>query len=587
MKKKKSVPVPENSMKSALEDLNVRVSTEPSKKFNLRDAIWNYPITLCQLYKKSIPFSYIIIFSLVAFLLILFLNSIPLINWGKGSSNKDTFTEGLVGSVNSLNPLFVTNNFSDRTIQNLVFQKFVNIDKEGNPQPAVAKSWSSSENGKVVDFELNTDLKWSDGTDLTMDDVIFTFESAMSLAEDTDFDSVGEAIVGVEMERVSDTSLRFKLKENNPVFFKAISIFIVPKSKLGEVEIGRMVFDQFSKYPMGSGKFAVVKHDDYEVILKDNAHDIYEPAIKNIAFKIYPSIEAEQMSFRVGNLDAVGGWDKKLFEYTEEYQNYKSNSLIVRDREKLIFLNVRKDSLKDVNMRKALSFLLDKEEVLKELDAGGEILNGPLPSTSWAYSDDIEKYPYSREKAAELLKNLGYTFNEESGYYETDNKEILNFTLTYLDNDTNNRIVDLLVGFYKDEGVFIKSEKVDYKQITEEIIATRNFEMLLYEVETTIDPDQYNLWHSLKVNFPDLNLSGYSYERIDILLEEGRQTVNRDTRKQKYLLFQRYLTAGAPALFLYNPSFEYITKSNLVGVNLELVNNSYERFHNIEEWYWE
>ena len=236
MKKKKSVPVPENSMKSALEDLNVRVSTEPSKKFNLRDAIWNYPITLYQLYKKSIPFSYIIIFSIVAFLLILFLNSSSLINFRKGSSSEDTFTEGLVGSVNSLNPLFVTNNFSDRTIQNLVFQKFVNIDKEGNPQPAVDKSWSSSEDGKVVDFELNTDLKWSDGTDLTMDDVIFTFESAMSLAEDTDFDSGGEAIVGVEMERVSDTSLRFKLKENNPVFFKAISIFIVPKSKLEEVE---------------------------------------------------------------------------------------------------------------------------------------------------------------------------------------------------------------------------------------------------------------------------------------------------------------------------------------------------------------
>lgn len=588
MKKKKTEKVLDNPMKSALDDLNVRVSSPSTRRrFSLREMIWNYPTTLYTLYKKLIPISYIFLFSLLAGLLILIFNSSSFAKLNTRSVKKDTFVEGLVGSVNSLNPLFVTNNFSDRAIQSLVFEKFVNIDKDGNPTPGVAKSWVSSGNGLVIDFKIDKTLKWSDGSDLSIEDVLFTFESAVKLAKRSDTDSVGEAFESVGIEKIDEETVRFTLKENNPVFFKAVSIYIVPKARLEGVDIGKMAFDQFSKYPMGSGKFRVEKIDDYEVVLEDNKYDRYDTKIKKIIFKIYPTLEAEQMAFRVGELDAVGGWDKKSFEYTDEYSNFTKYSMTIRDRERLIFFNTRKESLKNDNMRRSLNYLFDKIEYLNVLDSGGEVMYGPLPSSSWAYNNDIEKYEYNPQKAEELLKDLGYTMNSESGYYESANKEILNFTITYLDTPTNNRMAELLAEFYKKEGVFLKIEKVEYNQITQEVVATRNFELLLYEVETTIDPDQYNLWHSLKVNYPDLNLSGYSYERVDILLEEGRQTTNKDVRKQKYALFQRYLNSGSPAIFLFNPAFTYTVNSNLRGVDLESVNNSYARFHNIEDWYWE
>lgn len=587
MKKKKQEKVVENPMKNVLDDLRVKVSVDSSKKkFSLKEAIWNYPNTLYALYKKSIPISYIVIFLIVASFLVWTLSSSSILEFKKGRGNKDTYTEGLIGSVNSLNPLFVTNNFSDRAIQSLVFQKFVNIDKEGNPIAGVAKSWVSSENGLVVDFVIDSELKWSDGTELTVDDVLFTFNTAMKLAQESDYDSVGEAFVGIEIERIDDTTLRFRLKERNPLFFKAISIYIVPQSRLGEVDIGRMVFDQFSKQPMGCGKYMVNKIDDREVILEDNPYDKYMPEIKKVVFRIFSTLESEEMAFRVGQLNGIGGWDRDMLKYTNEYKNFTKYSLAIRDREKLIFFNIRKDTLKDANMRKALNFLLDKEKFFEDLNVGGDILYGPLPSTSWAYNDNFEKYLYNPEKAVNLLKDLGYTLNSESGYYENEDNEILSFALSYLDTPTNNRIVDLLVEYYKKEGVFIKPKEVEYDQITQEVIATRNFEMLLYEVETTIDPDQYNLWHSLKVNHPDLNLSGYTYERVDIVLEDARKTTDRETRKERYALFQKYLAADSPAIFLYNPSYEYIADSDLVGMDLDSINNSYERFHNIETWYW-
>ncbi|HNW33027.1 MAG TPA: hypothetical protein PLN39_01355, partial [Candidatus Dojkabacteria bacterium] len=153
-------------------------------------------------------------------------------------------------------------------------------------------------------------------------------------------------------------------------------------------------------------------------------------------------------------------------------------------------------------------------------------------------------------------------------------------------NPSNNRLVKLIVDYYKKEGIFIKLEELDYERITQELIATRNFELLLYEIETSVDPDQYNLWHSLKINYPDLNLSGYEYDRVDILLEEGRQSLDRAVRKQKYLQFQKYLVADSPAIFLYNPLFEYYVRENLEGIDFSNISHSYERFHNIEDWYW-
>jgi len=253
-------------------------------------------------------------------------------------------------------------------------------------------------------------------------------------------------------------------------------------------------------------------------------------------------------------------------------------------RTKLMFFNTRKDFFKEKDIRIGLNYLIDREKFLKESNIGGVVRNSVFHSESWAFNSNLEYYEYNPEKAAEHFSSIGYEKNEESGYFENDEKEILSFTLSYFDNVTNDRLVTILQQMLKEEGVVLKLEKLNYNQITQEIIATRDFEVLLYEVETTIDPDQYNLWHSLKSNYPDLNISGYSYERVDILLEDARKTKDRTLRKEKYDQVQKYLIADAPALFLYNPRFFYFVKDSISGIDLDSIEYSYQRFHNIEEW---
>jgi len=575
-------------MKSVLEELNIKVSpTTENSKFNLRELFWNYPESLIKVYKKLVPVSYLILFVFFSFIFILFLQSKSIENFLSSDVKKDTYVEGIIGGVNSLNPLFVTNNYIERSIDNLIFEKFVNIDSEGNPFPGIAKSWVIKDQGLRYEFKIDKGHFWVDGTEVSIEDVIFSFESAIKLSNESGFDSVGLAFADMEVIKINEDTLQFKVKEANPVFFRAVSIFIVPQKQFENTDIKKMAFDPFSKEPVGSGKYGFVKMDSNSVYLIDNPYDKYLPQIKNLIFKMYPDQKSLEMAFRVGKLDGMGSWDRETSKFVDEYESFVKYQKIIPDREKLIFFNTRKDSLNDRNIRIALNLLFKKSDIMEEYNSGGEILSGPLPSTSWAYNKDIDFHEYDFEKAKRILKDLGYEINPTSGFFENSQGEILTFTLSYLNNSSNERFVKLIEKYFKEEGVFLKLEKLDYEKITQEVIATRNFELLLYEIETSVDPDQYNLWHSLKSNYPDLNLSGYNYERVDILLEEGRQSLDRNVRKQKYTQFQKYLIADSPAIFLYNPLFEFIVHKNLKGIDFNPISNSYDRFHNIESWSWE
>src|SRR5690606_12010625 len=117
--------------------------------------------------------------------------------------------------------------------------------------------------------------------------------------------------------------------------------------------------------------------------------------------------------------------------------------------------------------------------------------------------------------------------------------KILTLNLTYLKSDLNEALAKSIQSVYEKEGVIIDLDPQGYDQMTQETLATRDFELLLYELEITVDPDQYNLWHSLRVDYPNLNLSGYSFNRADVLLERARENTDISSRTEDYEILQR------------------------------------------------
>ena len=575
------------SMKEAFLRVNPSktvIKTGIKNRQSFREWLWNYPSNLSNFFQKTSPISFILVFMLLGGSLFFFFRSNIFANAISNEKN-DVFVEGNIGAISSFNPLFATQNPVDSDIQALVFEKFVNISNDGKPQDGIAIDWIVSSDGKTYDFVISLDHTWQDGQPLTMEDILFTFDISKELSSKLGYDTVGTALTDVKVNMISDDKLRFTLPESNATFFEAISVYIVPAHKFEEMQLADIPFSSFAKYPIGSGPYEVYRSEPNVVYLKASNYFWVTPKIETFIYRLYSDYENLEAAFRNGILDAMGGVNGNDMSYIEEYSGYSSKEVTLNSRLRMIFFNTRKEKLQSKEIRQALNYLTNKEKLLEMSNISGVLANGPISSSSWAYdTKEVSVYAFNQEKANKILNNLGYSKNEETGYYEKEDKKILSFTLSYYDNSLNERLANSLKELWKAEGIVLNLEPLSYKQITQEIVATRDFELLMFEVETTVDPDQYNLWHSLKSNYPDLNISGYSYERVDILLEDARRSTKLETREKNYSLFQRYLTQDSPAIFLYHPNYTYVVKDTVQISDISSIYYPYQRFDNVEYW---
>lgn len=584
--KSKAKKIP--SMKEAFESIGFGSKVKKVNDFDkpqktLREWLWNYPENIFNFFKGTSPLSFIIVFTILGFGIFSFFRSSTFADFFSNQKS-DVFVEGSVGAISTFNPMFISQNPVDGDIQALVFEKFVGVGIDGNPVPAIAREWTVSEDGKTYDFTISTDHMWQDGQPLTMEDIIFTFEVSKTLSSQYGYDTIGSSLQGVNIEKISNEKIRFELSETNSTFFEAVSVYIVPEHILGEMSVSDIPFNVFAKYPIGSGQYKVYRSEPNVVYLSASDYYRVTPKIETIIYRLYSDYRGLEAAFRNGVLDAIGGIDGGEMAYTDEYNNYTKYEFPVDSRIRMIFFNMRKEKFEKNDIRIALNQITDKEKLLELANISGDVAYGPIASSSWAFGKEIVKYTFDPVKAASSFKNIGYTKNEQSGYYESEDKKILSFTISYYDNDLNNRLVNALKTMWKEQGVVLNLEPLSFTQLTQEIVATRDFELLLYEIQTTVDPDQYNLWHSLKSNYPDLNLSGYNYERVDILLEEARRSIDKNVRKERYSLFQKYLTQDSPAMFLYHPKYTYVVNNNVKVYEVENVAFPYQRFQNISSW---
>lgn len=565
------------------ESKTIVVDNGNRKRQSLRDWLWNYPENISNSFSKSSPLSFIGIFLIIGVFLFFFLTGDSFANMFENDKS-EVFVEGSVGAISTFNPIFTTQNPVDKDIQSLVFEKFIRININGDPVEGIANQWSVSKDNKIYEFTIDTNHKWQDGKALTIDDVLFTFDIAKKLYAEYGYDTIGGILQEVNIEKLSDTSIRFTLKESNSTFFEAVSVYIVPKHIFDGVNLADIPFDSFARYPLGSGPYRVYRSEPNVVYMSASENYFKKPEIETFIYRLYPDYKSMEAAFRNGVLDAIGGVDGGAMEFTTEYDGYTNSAMTVYSRIRMLIFNIRKDKFKEKDMRIALNYITDKALLLTNSNILGTVEDGPIPPSSWAYNEGIVRYEYNPVKAQELFATAGYIKNEESRYYESEDKKILSFTISYYDNDINRRLVNALKEMWKEEGVVLNLEPLSYTQLTQEILATRDFEILLYEIETTVDPDQYNLWHSLKSNYPDLNLSGYSYERVDILLEEARRSLSKEDRITKYSLFQKYLTQDAPVIFLYHPKYVYIVKDNINIPQLGDIAYPFQRYLDVADW---
>ena len=162
----------------------------------------------------------------------------------------------------------------------------------------------------------------------------------------------------------------------------------------------------------------------------------------------------------------------------------------------------------------------------------------------------------------------------------------LSFSLTVLNNQNNLNLANLLKEQWKKLGIKIKIKAIEFSEITN-VLAEKNFEVLLYAQQLSLNPDPYIFWHSGEISEDGLNISSFENEEIDQLLIDARQSMSIDFRKEKYFKFQEIFQTEVPAIYLYAPNYCYVQKKRLNNFTTSNISNLSDRFSDVSGWYTE
>lgn len=507
-----------------------------------------------------------------------------------------TYREGLIKEPHLINPIYLSNNDTDRDLVNLIFSGLLSYDTSGALVPDLAESFPEiSPDGKTYTFHLRH-AEWHDGAPVTADDVIFT----IATIQNPEYKSPLRANwQGVVAEKIDDTTIRLVLKQPYAPFINNAALKIIPKHVWKKIPPEASLLSEFNLKPVGSGKY---KFENFvqsqngaisEYALSRNEHYYGgKPHLFNIDFEFFPTQEELLAAYQKNLIDGINMLD------TQSLASFAKSDLAAYHlrlpRVFALFLNgTEQPILADKNIRTALAEAIDKKNlILQALAKNGDIEDSPIPQGLISHQKSYEPIPYNPNNAKKMIEQAGWKLNPVSQTWRKNevvkkkNMALeLSFTITTSDFPELVTAAKYIQSSFA--AVNIKTN-LDIKSVTDlEIsnIKPRKYEALLFGEVYDHDPDPFAFWHSSQIKDPGLNIALYANKKADALLEDARRTSNADARRKKYEEFQAIVQNDLGAIFLYSPAYFYGVRNIFQGIAINNIVYPSERFNNVENWY--
>ena len=497
-----------------------------------------------------------------------------------------SYTEGLVGTPQYINPLLASYNDVDRDLASIIFNGLLKFNNEGVLVPDLADQFQISPDGKIYTFKLKNNVRWHDGEPLTASDVIFTAANIQDPAWQSQLKSV---LGNVQLEKVDDLTVRFILKDPVANFLNSLTFGIIPEHLWLTVPSSNATLAELNKKPIGTGpfKFKSLTKDKngniltYSVVRND---DYYadKPYLDEINFKFYGDFETAAKALANNNIQGMGLLPKEYLKTAEENKNIKFYSLSLPQYTAIFFNTKKNDNLKEIKIRQALAYAIDRQKILEQsLDEKGVIINGPILPGFIGYHPDIKKYSYDQTAAKNLLEEAGWKLGEDGLRHKGE--ATLQITLTTVEKIEYSKAVDIIKQNWADIGLEVTLDIVAKDRIRTDIIEPRNYQALLFG--EIIKSDPYPFWHSSQIESPGANLAVWANRDVDKVLEEARSLNDPAAINDKYIHFQNILADNVPAIFLYNPIHIYPVDQSIKGITTRRISEPSNRFTRITDWY--
>jgi ABC-type transport system substrate-binding protein len=341
-----------------------------------------------------------------------------------------TYIEGVVGQPRFINPIYGETNDTDRSLIDVVFSGIMTYDNQGHIVKDLADNYTVSDDGKTYTFQLKNNIYWHDGKPLTADDVVFTVKTI----QNSDYKSPLRANwIDVDVQKVSEKSFSFILRTPYNFFLENCTLKIIPKHIWENISPENFALSSYNLQPIGSGPFSFVSLNQTNtgfiktLQLTSNRRYYNHPSyISNLSFAFFEKKEdlvaaanaAQINGFTLSSLD-----DNEIDAEKEVKQSWSNNQKFSvysfnLPRYFAVFFNLQTASnqksniLTDSNIRKALSYSINKEELVQKISTETKntitTVNSPILSDFFNYQAPSNTYEFDLEKAKTLFDKAGF-----------------------------------------------------------------------------------------------------------------------------------------------------------------------------------
>ena len=439
-------------------------------------------------------------------------------------------------SPTNLDPRVGIDGQSER-IDELLFDALLTRDQHFNVQPGLAERWEILDPLTYV-FHLHRGVTFHDGRPLTSRDVKWTFDSLLQGKVRSTKTSTYRYVDRIDTP--DDLTVVFYLKEP----FAAL-LWNLSEGAIGIVPYGSL--DEITRQPIGTGPFEFVSAEtDKEVILQRNENYWGEaPHLARVRFTVVPDATTEALELRKGSADlSINSPMPPDTVVTLE----RDPSLIVQHgpgtRLAYLAFNLRDPILKDVRVRQAIAYALDRRPMMKYLwRSQVQPAHSVLPPPSWAYNQDVTRYDYDPVKAEQLLDAAGYP---------AVNGTRLHVTMKTSTDENTRLMVAVMQQQLRDVGIALDIRTFEFATFFAAVTSGAFQLYSLRWIGGNEDPDIFDAaFHSR--NFPPAgrNRSFYSNPRVDSLIDQARRETDQNVRKRLYAEVQEILAQDLPYINLW------------------------------------
>lgn len=528
---------------------------------------------------------------------------------------------GISQEFETMNPLIMTMAASTYMYR-MVGRSLVVLTAEGKWAPQLAKEIPSLEKGtaKIIEdggkkkivatWEILENAKWGDGKPVICQDFITSHKIAISPTV-----SVGEKEQWTQIEKIdidpkNPKKCTFKYDKAKWDFYQLTQFFPLP------THLELSIFEKNSKQKEGYEKNSNYVRNPTNPGLYNGPYVISEvklgshvsftpnpyfygkqPNIKKVIVKLIPNTGTLEANLRSGTIDMISvlgldfdqalGFEKKNKAESLPYDVHFVPSVTYEH----IDLNLENPILKDVRVRKALLFAINREDLVKALFDGRQevALHNVSPKDPWFTVDPkiVTFYRYSKREAGKLLDEAGWKMDKD-GYRYKDGKKLSLVFQTTAGNKTRELVQVYMQNQWKQVGIEVLVKNEPARVFFGETMTKRKFGgMALFAwVSSPENSPRSNLSTkaipSAKNGWSGQNFPGWSNPAVDSALDSLDLEFNAGKRATLIHEVLKAYTADVPVLPLYYRSDISVTPKNLK--NYKMTGHQFYETNNIEDW---